>query len=606
VAAPTQPKLNFFERVIAAVAPTVALERAAARDRLTQFGYDAANPGIKRGHSGGMGQNAASDTPRMAQDRLKLMWEARNLERNMPIIRCVLDRVTQYVVSQLLYQAQSGDPEWDSMAETYFHNWMENDADITGRRNFRMLVELGFRSSLRDGDFGFHLVRLGRKLKIQCIEADRIGDPNKAATFTVDDYVQGIHLDKLGQPIAYDIFRRDRKSTRYEFDQKADAKNFFLLSKPLRSDEYRTVSWLAPIAAPARDLYEMFQFELGAAKWAASHAGVIRVSDPLARAGAGSAGMNTWKGQPTSTADGTPTEVIEANKILRLRPNEDVTVFNTNGRPAGAFAAFFEAQIKNIAMGLNVPYGFFDMSRFGGANTRLEAQQLQRMFNRYQEILVTSVLNKIKRAVLSNAIALGELPPNPNFDKGIWQFGKHLTADTGYDTTANLELLQAGLKPASVIAGEEGLDYEDLIDQMVKEALILRDKCAAAGIPVEMVAMGRFPDASNQLAAAAEAQDPNPTTTLSDLGDGATKALGELLEKVAGGLLPRDEVVTMLIAIYEISPEVAEALVPFPLETAVAANQPPPPAPPGGGKPKAPTGEAKPDTAPKVDSSEKP
>ena len=286
-----------------------------------------------------------------------------------------------------------------------------------------------------------------------------------------------------------------------------------------------------------------------------------------------------WNGQSTAADGRTPTEVVEGNKLLRLRANEDVTVFPTTGRPAGAFTAAIEGVLRNIAMGLNVPYGFFDMSRFGGATVRLEAMQLQRMFSRYQEILVSSVLNKIKRAVLSNAIALGQLPPNKNFDNGTWQFGKHLTADTGYDTTANLELLQAGLKPAAVIAGEEGLDYEDLIDQMVKEAIILRDKCAEAGIPVEMVAMGRFPDASNQLAAAAEALDPNTDPTIAELGDGATKTLNELLEKVAGGLLPRDEVVTLLVTLYELSPAVAEAIVPQPSPVAVAANLPPPPAP---------------------------
>lgn len=596
------PKPTFLDRAIAVISPRLALERAIAKDRLVHFGFDAANPGHRRGSSGGRAQNAGSETPRMAQDRVKLMWEGRNLERNMPVIRCVLDRVTQYVVNQLLYQSQTGDPQWDSAAESYFQDWMDNKADITGRRNFRMLVELGFRSALRDGDFGFHLVRIGQDLKVQCIEADRIGDPDKVATMTDDNLIQGVHVDKYGAPTGYDIYKRDRKSLRYEFETKADAKNFFLLSKPLRTDEYRTVSWLAPIAAQARDLHEFFAFELGAAKWAASHAGVIRVSDPLARAGAGSAGLNTWKGQTTTNADGTPTEVIESGKLLRLRANEDVTTFNPGGRAAGAFTAAIEGVMRNIAMGLNVPYGFFDMSRFGGATVRLEAMQLQRMFSRYQEILVTSVLNKIKRAVLSNAIALGHLPPNRNFDKGTWQFGKHLTADTGYDTSANLELLQAGLKPASVIAGEEGLDYEDLIDQMVKEAIILRDKCQAAGIPVEMVALGRFPDASNQLAAAAEAMQPETDPTISDLGDGAAKTIGELVEKVAGGLVPREEAINLLVSIYEISPAAAMAIIPDPLPTAVAANQPAPSFGGGFGKPKAkPEGEA-----PKVDSPEKP
>lgn len=597
MAAVNQPKPSFFDRALAAVAPSFALQRAVAREKLTYFGFDAANPGTKRGSSGGMTKNASSETPRMAMDRLKLIWEARDLERNMPIIRCVLDRITQYVVSQLLYQSQTGDAKWDSAAEAYFQHWMDNDADVTGRRNFRMLVELGFRSALRDGDFGFYLVRNGEKLQVQCIEADRIGDPNKVGASQEENYIQGIHLNELGQPTHYDIYKRDLKSARYDFEAKVDAANFFLLSKPLRTDEYRSVSWLAPVVAQARDLYEMFSFERGAAKWAASHAGIIRVSDPLAKAGAGSAGM--WDGTGRD-ANGTPTEVIQGNKLLRLRPNEDVTVFNTGSRPSGAFAAYIEASIRDIAMGLNLPYGFFDMSKFGGATVRLEAMQLQRMFARYQEIIVTSILNKIKRAILSNAIALGHLPPNPNFDFGRWQFGAHLTADTGYDTTANLELLQAGLKTAAQIAGEQGYDYEDMVDQQVKEVTILRDKCAAAGVPIEMVAMGRFPDATNQLAAVAEALDPDQSATAADLGPNV-KFLTDILEKVAGGLLPREEAVATLIDVFELDPVIAESIVPTPQPVAVAANMPPPPAPPGGSRPSG-NAPAKPvDSAPKAE-----
>jgi hypothetical protein len=122
-----------------------------------------------------------------------------------------------------------------------------------------------------------------------------------------------------------------------------------------------------------------------------------------------------------------------------------------------------------------------------------------------------------------------------------------------------------------------------------------------------MVAMGRFPDASNQLAAAASASQPQPEPTVSDLGDAATKIIGELCEKVAGGLLPREEAVNLLVSIYELSPQVAESIVPEVLDTAVAANAPAPSFGGGfGGKPK---GEASPKSEPevaKVDSKEKP
>lgn len=556
------------------------------------FGYDAANPGTIRGSSGGIAKNGASETPRMAQDRLKMIWEGRDLERNMPVIRCALDRMAQYVCGQIRYQAQTGDEQVDSAYEAYIQNWMQRDADITGRHNFRMLVELGFRSMLRDGDFGYCMVRTGAKLQLQCIEADRIGDPNKVATQNQEDYVQGIFIDPVGRPIEYDLYRRERQGMRYIFDRKVPASQFYFLHKPLRTDEYRGVSWLAPVVGQARDLYEMFKYESGAAKWAASIAGVITVNDPLARGGAGSAGM--FDGQTTA---GTPSSAVEGNKLLRLKPNEDVKTFNTGNRPSGAFTAFIDGVIRDIAMGLNTPYGFFNMASFGGATVRLEAQQLDRTFQRYQEILTSKLLNGVIDEVLNNGIALKEIPATQNWTGRRWQFGPRLTADTGYDTDANLQLLGYGLKTANQIAGEQGMDYEELIDQTLKEVVMARDRAAVASVPMEMIAASRFPGATDQLAAVAAAAQPQTNPTVAELGDGGVKNLTLLLESVANGTIPREEAVALLVTVYEFLPELAEAVVPTVQALAVEANMPAAPAAPSEKKPgKKPKAEAKPAT----------
>lgn len=578
-------KPNFIERAIASVAPQYALTRALAREKLTFFGYDAADPGTRRGSSGGQSKNGGSESPRMAGDRLKLMWDARDLERNMPIVRCVLDRTSQYVCDTIQYQSGTGHPEFDAAVEAYWQNWCEKIADVTQRHNFRMLVELAFRSMLRDGDFAFYMVRNGPLLQLQCIEADRIGDPNMVSSQTDELYVQGIHLNEFGAPTGYDIYRRERKSNRYVLDQEnVPADQIYFLSKPLRTDEYRGITWLAPILAPARDLYEMFAFERGAAKWAASIAGVIRSTDPMNRNAGANAG--TWDGE---TTDGTKTQSVVGNKLLRLKPNEDVTTFDTGNRPSGAFEAYIDAALRDIAMGLNVPYGFFNMAQFGGATVRLEAMQLHRTFRRFQEILTSKLLNPIKRKVIENAINTDELvvPPEVvNWDQGRWQFGPHLTADTGYDTDANLSLLQNGLKTAAAIASEEGYDYEDLVDQLVKEAMILRDRCAVAGIPVEMVAQARFPEATAQIAAINEAQVPKPTPTLDEMGDGGVKSLVDILEKAAQGILPREQAIALLVTVYEMDPAAAMAMVPEKQAEAVKANQPAAPGGPNaGGKP---------------------
>jgi lambda family phage portal protein len=575
MATPTKP--NILERVIAKVAPSYALERAISQDKLTLFGYDAAHPETRRGSSGGMAKNAGSETSTMAQDRLKVMWDVRDLERNMPIIRCVLDRIAQYVCGTIQYQSQTNIPELDTEWETYFQKWCADMADLTGRHNFRTLAELAFRSMLRDGDFGFNIVRVAEYLQLQCIESDRIGDPNKVSAFTSENYIQGITVDEYGRPVSYDIFNRSRKSTSYTFDRTIPADQFIFLSMPLRTDEYRGVSRLAPVIAQARDLYETFNFERGAAKWAASVAGVIRVTDPR---GAG-AGAGTWDGE---TADGTKTQSVVGNKLLRLKPNEDVTPFDTGSRPSGAFAALIDATLRDIAMGMNVPFGFFDMSRFGGATVRLEAMKLQRMFARFQEVLTSKFLDRIKNEVLNNGIAMGHItapPEGVTVDMGRWQFGPHLTADTGYDTDANLSLLQNGLKTAASIASEEGYDYDDLVDALVKEAILLRDRCVAAGVPIEFVAQGRFPDATSQLAAVNAAMEPQVAPTIEEIGDGGVKSLISLLEMVANGTIPREEAVAMLVTVYGFTPVAAKAIVPEKQAIAVKANMPAPAAPAG-------------------------
>lgn len=552
-------RITFLDRAIASVAPTWALQRAVARDRLTLFGYDAARPDGARGYSGGISKNGSSETPRMAMDRLAIMWDARDLERNMPIIRCALDRMAQYVCGTVRYQHTSGDPDLDRMFEDYMADWMERLADVTDRRDFRMMMELGFRSSLRDGDFGWQFVRDGRDLRLREVEADRIGDPNKVSAYTSPNQIQGINIDDLGRPISFEIYRRDGASrTNYVPDCTVPAEQFIHLHRPLRTDEYRTVSMLAPVIAQARDLYEMFAFERGAAKWAASIAGVITVNDPHAKGAAGSAGM--WDGK---TAEGKPIEQVQGNKLLRLNPNESVTPFNTGNRPSGAFTQYIDTAIRDIAMGLNVPYGFFNMASFGGATVRLEAQQLDRTFKRYQEILQSRVLNRIARTVLNNAIALGDLPDTPAWDSFRWQFGPKLTADTGYDTDANLSLLSHGLKTAASIAGDEGFDYEELVAARIKEVVHLRDCAANAGVPMEMVAGQAYPDATAQLAAVVDAVAPPPEApTLESLGEGGTRNLIGLLESVAGGHIPPEQATALLVQTFGYTPAAAARVIP--------------------------------------------
>ena len=569
--------MNFLDRAISLVSPSLALDRAVARGQLRMFGYDSAEDKTRRGSSGGMSKNSASESPRMARNRLELLWSARDLERNMPVARCVIDRLSQYVCGTIKYQSRTGNAQCDAMYEAYFEDWMRRVADVTRRHDFRTIARLAFRGAYRDGDYFLQLVRQGGVLQVRCVEADRIGDPNKVGSGTDPNLIQGIRIDAVGAPVSYQVFNRDPRSSRYTFDMDVPAKDMIHLMNPIRADEYRTVSALAPVLGQLRDLYEMFNCELGAAKWAASISGVVRSSDPNFRLSASQAA--DWEGAATTGAS-VPSVQAKANTLLRLRPNEDVSVFNTGARPAGAFMNFIELSLRDIAMGLNVPYGFFDMARFGGAVVRLEAMQLQRTFQIHQRNLEFKVLDPVKNAVLENGIAIGAIPPPPSgcdFRKGRWYFGAHLTADTGYDTTANLELLAHGIKTGAQIAGEYGEDFESMSDQLFKEAGYLRDKGSQDGIPLELVAGARFPSATQQLAAVADAaQPPPPAPQLTDVGEGGAKSIQDLLLMSANGTITPEACTALLETVYGFTPELAATVAPKPQKHLMT-----PPAPAG-------------------------
>lgn len=559
-----EKQLNFLERTIAAVSPTWAVRRAVARENLVFFGYDGAGASTRRGWSGGMSKNASNESPRMNNDRIEMMWEARDIARNFPAASCAIVRTQQYVCSRLVYRPRSGDADWDTACQYWLDEWMEEHADVTGRHDFRTLTEMAFGMALVDGDFGGVPHVDGRMVQIQCVEADRIGDPNQRGNHVQrEDYVHGIWLDELGRPKLYDIYRRS-KQAQYTLDQKVEAGRFVHLWFPSATDMYRGRTWFASVRKNLRDLYEMFEFERAAAKWASSIAGVTRSTD--ARMGPGTADTTAlWDGIKKS-ADDAPSYSVKYGHLLRLRPNEDVTPFPPPNRPSGAFLSYIDAELRNIAMGLNVPYGFFDMREFNGVVSRLEVQQCQRTFQRFQATLEAKWLRPWVKMAIASGIALGRIKPHPNWLRGRWQFGAHITADVGYQTQADIALMNASLKTGSEIAEEHGEDFEQMARRNAEEVELLWKLAVEKQIPLDLLAPSRCPNATSllsQINAAAEPQIP-AEPTIETVGEKGAADLAEILTQVASGQLPREEALALLVHVWQMDPVKADEILPEP------------------------------------------
>ena len=423
---------------------------------------------------------------------------------------------------------------------------------------------------LVDGDHGWNMLTLpdangNSQIKIQPIEADRIGNVYNPAETNEGNKIGGILVGEMGEPLAYEIYKRGRLNVQYTFDMEVPAQQFVHIFDPTRVDQYRGVTALATAIAPARDLYEIYEYEKQAAKWQVGHAGVIRVADPFKQGS-----VSQWDGNTEPvTNTGVGTMQMEPGKILRMTAGEDVTFSPGTNRPNGAFMNLVQAMVREMSMGLNMPYGFlYDMSTFGGHASRIEIAQAQRGIRRFQKLLKEQALDPVRNAVLGLGISTGELPPHPQWQTGRWGFGASLSGDYGNDTAANLQKLQSGLITASDLISENGQTFEEVVRRQATEVQYMQRVASETGVPIELLT-SRLSGAT-ELLAAMNTPPPAPPAGLVE-AQVDVKPMIDILKNVGEGVMDRESAIATLIRLYGMSKAEADKIVPEYQEPEAAA-----------------------------------
>lgn len=548
---PGHYSLSAVERAISFVSPNYAQRRFQSRIALNEF-EGMAKRGALRGGSGGSSKNSAPETHSTNRNRIELMWDARSLERDSPLIAGILKRLSQYTVGKLVYRSETGDPRVDAMYNKYFSDW-EKTADFTGRMRFREMVEILFRSAIRDGDHGFNIVESDDRstIKLQCIEADRIGSPNE--TRLDEGYIAGVHLEN-GRPTAYDIYKRT-VNTMYVKDKEVPAHLFIHYYRNRRADEYRGRTPLEPALPSARDLLEIFGFEKAAQKFASMWAAFVTESDPQ------NGGSFAWDKKDPVT--GMPVVEAQFAKIMKLKKGEGIEFAPGVTRPNQAFLNLVDLTIQMIALSLDLPFGFvFDMSKFGGVTARIETQLAKRTIQGFQGSLIDDVLDKVRDEVIGRAIMFRKLPAHPNWKQGRWNFGAHITADVQHTTNSDLQLMAAGLLSQDDWCDEHDVDFEKTQKSIVNAANI-RIRVAEEGqLPVE-IPFKDMASATEMLAAYNAKDDPPQVGGLIDeIGESGVKPLIEIVEQYHAGAIDRASAIGQLMEIYDFDYVKASSLIP--------------------------------------------
>ena len=528
----------------------------------------------RRGFSGGIYGNASSESWAKSRDRKQAMWDARD-QAQQSWVGGMLGRVVRYVVGRLQCKSETGDEQVDAAFDNYFHQWCGDErgedgltqCDITGRHRFLKMVQMSFLGHLVDGDSGAIEVApqfspTGR-FCLQLIEADRIGSP--IANIQNEGYIDGVNLEpKSGRVISYKIYRRTR-TQQYIEPQDIPVENFIHLHDFERSDEYRGRTKLYRALNDLRDIREALTAEMMSAKTQAQFSVMVGLKDPFSNQGPAA-----WSGK---TDSGTPTQDAQWGKILRMAEGEQFSMMAPSARPSGAFMNLIDTLIRKLAISLELSYGMvWNLATLGGASQRIETEADNMKIQTWQDLLKDYILTRVRNKVIAQGIAMQELPPHPNWKKCSWRFGKQITADLGYEMEADMKGIAAGvLEIEHVVAKHTGKSWSEVSQSNNGVVNTAINKAVEAGVPVEVVARGMFPDITAQIAAYRQSQQPPPPppspVSIGVLGDKGIKPLIEIMEKVGDGSIDRESAINAIIEIYSthenpLSRQDAEKIIP--------------------------------------------
>jgi len=471
--------LNLIDRAVALVNPQAGVQRAIARAKLTHFDYDATKYNRERK---GPSVLQGAESYRTGYDRIELMKRSRDLAENVGLVRSILMKFASHTAANVSYQARTSEPAVNTDVESFWSEWWDN-CDISTRHTGSTLMQVAVMSMLRDGDFLFVLIRdKNGDLKLQGIEADRLGNPFQV--YTTSDLIGGIHIDQeTGAPTAYDIFARSIGNA-YTFQQKVSASQAFHLYDPLRIDQYRGISAFHTAINDAQDIYDIINFEKMSAKVASSQSAIVLRNNNNA------SDLSDLTADTNFANQAIKLETMESGKVSYLEPGETIQFPDGPNRPSGAFAEFHKILLRNICLGVGIPYSFaVDPSAMSGPTARLEMQQAGRTFRRYQKLLDDKILKPIKNIVIADAVARGLIENNAGSrtTRGIFNFGANVSIDLSRDSQSAISEFKSGLRTAADIYSERGQDFESAMRQRAIEAKLIKDLAQKYGVAPETI-----------------------------------------------------------------------------------------------------------------------
>lgn len=381
--------------------------------------------------------------------------------------------------------------------------WAEStDCDIMGKDNFYELQALALTSQLASGDT-FALLPSFKEygtlfdLRVNLIEADRCNSSWKEHQEAVErggKVKDGVEFDKNGKIIAYHFSDRHPNVTNFDTPELIrnrvevsgkSRRNVLHIMETERPGQHRGVPFLSPVIEALKQLERYETAEINKAVIQSFFTVFITSERDEA---ANDLGVNVAELDEQEQQNYEPNEiVVGTGSVNQLEPGEDVK-FGNPASPNSNFDSFVRSVIRQIGTALEIPYellvNHFESSYSASRAALLEAWK---MFKMRRKWLSSKFCQPIYEEWFKEAVIKGYITAPGIY--GIFTDQRILKAFTSaewhgpaqgllnpvQEVQASLARIEGGLSTREKEAAEQGLDFENVAQQLSREQTILAD-----------------------------------------------------------------------------------------------------------------------------------
>lgn len=328
--------------------------------------------------------------------------------------------------------------EWQRKVESEFALWAESKraCDATGVNDFYAMQQLAFSSWLVSGD-AFVVMKqytttplMPYSLRLHIVEADRIRTPGKIPTALTDGInpatgnriLDGVEIDSEGMIVAYHICNAypyevnppAEKWARVEaYGRETGLPNIIQLMESERPDQYRGVSYLAPVIEPLLQLRRYTEAELSAALIESCFTAFIATEAspadmPFNEVGYGDVAPGIPDVEPEASSSPNEYE-LGPGTVNVMKPGETVT-FADPKRPSNGFDTFVRSVATQVGAALEIPADLL-LKAFNASYSASRAALLEawKAFKMRREWFTSDFCRPIYEIWLAEAVARGRI-----------------------------------------------------------------------------------------------------------------------------------------------------------------------------------------------------